>query len=233
MEIKNISYANSKTKYEDIVEDLTNFYDWDNITSGSQSTTFKKEYSDDNGYAGLTVSRFSSSNDFYISIVGNINNDGGIVSNYINVKSDINIFNYAIGDNGILLSCFPNSAPPTEYSTPFGVFGVVKGTNILTGETNFCSFLINYYTNSAQPLLRIISKDTINIDDFTIKWKTELHQFFDTTLPIIAPTKTPYEIDKIKMKICARDNYFYTNGNLTFNGNTYYGMGNIMIPTDF
>lgn len=220
-------------------EELTNIFDWDSIIENTNGvyTEYIKKYEDDSGYVSLRVlpktGEGSNSLD-KINIAGTLENGEVISAMVSHTYFNLNQLNIVTSDNGIIITVF-NSTDSVAYDTkPAYAVGIVKGEDIITKEVNYCAFMLdNEDNNNVQPMESIIGKHSQGATFVPSIVYTNANQLYELGLPILNPYTSTAVPLKILRRASYRNGYEFINGSFNFNGATYYGIGNLIIPTDF
>jgi len=135
-------YVETKTDeagYNAMVEDITNAFSWDDITSSGSVTVFKKFNGGEDYVAFLVTKKSGQRPDFQIRR----SKDGYIATTELESRATAYVA-YAYGD-GFLAMCFSANAFPTEGPYSYSSYAcVTRCTNLINGDNGYCVFMAGY-----------------------------------------------------------------------------------------
>lgn len=234
MEIK----SNTYTDFNSVKSAMSEFYTWDTISSNLDLgyNDYIKNYSDNSGHVSIRLMPDSTKSKLlYIGISGTLEN--GTIEQALPISGRITSFylRFVIGNNGLIIAAFDSNNLPAINTTPYFITGIVKAKDIITGDINFCGFIID---NTEKADLSIATQCIIGKNSKSVSRKDPFYysnnnQLYEMGLPIINPYSATAIPEKILTRACYRNGFRNINGNFNFNGSTYYGVGTLIIPLDF
>lgn len=214
---KTAEYTSNAAGANAMVKDITGMFDWDEVEKTSDTVTTFKKNQGDGKYVGLRVEARTS--DYpRISALG----CNGATEYVSSVNYHTRYVAYAYG-NGFFAMCTCLYSMPYTSTNYNAVMGISTNTNILTGDTGYCTFYSassSYYcfskSSATEQYTMLHTADSANIGAGVL-----LHS-----------PKTGDVADKVMILTAMPDSNYACLDRVSFNGIQYTRLGRILVPVE-
>lgn len=215
-----MQYEGGTSGYTAIVEDFKELFHWDGFLESAEtknpSIKFKMAGEGDRE-VGLQITAGSSSS-YGSNVVAYVYNGSSTYTSSTSSQTFKNVA-YAYGD-GFFVACGGNSGFPSAEGV---TVGVVRSRSMLTGETEYCSFMVDVsgYYFYAQSTMSGSGRDLRLVTNASVGAAISLH---DPALSLVA--------DTILLLTAIPDTINSGLSKVMFNGTPYMRLGRILIPAE-
>lgn len=220
METMNVQYETGAASISAIVSDIQGMFSWDSVAETQEGNNTYTQFAKSCGgtcTVGLRVKHSSSRPSLGAFVYNGTNTYTTDVSQLVGEAA------YAYGNSGFAI-CVGSSLPCEDTSTTRGAtFGIANSTNLLTGDTNYCSFAL-YGGN-----LSFFSRDTKS----AASWSPNLYKNapIGAAISLHHPSHS-FVADSMLMLTAIPDSITGCLRRVFFNGASYIRLGALLIPED-
>ncbi len=219
--------ASETTGYDALVADLTDWYDWDEIETGTSDTLFKKYQPGSNEkWVGIKILKSASSSG--LKVMACSYNGTTLYGSGQLYGSSASFFRYAaiaLTDKGFFLLAGNYTIPCTAANRCFSVFGMSACTNKITGDKGICAVAIQTATSVA-----IMSSSTHN--GAFLNYVSPI-EGVGCDFVLHAPLASLYSQDipdDVLRLVIRPDTKQACLENVTLDGKNYVRLGDLLIP---